>query len=269
MLLREYRISVIPIKKYSRQNDKRLSPPCPEGTKKRDQQQSPRNLAVDTNNQQQSQHSVQSQKQAPHNVKNKNSPSQKPHHHHHHHKHGAGTAHHHHHHHHKKHKNLATTYELKPEELNRMLELASGLSFLKLVTPTKLKSNGNSEYNQNGNNNENETQNNGLKTYTESNTQTNDSLNTQEKTEIHIQNIEIAPENAQSVLNRISRYCVDLSRNCNNRENICNPYIFEKVDYIKRFKETIMRRKELRKLKRTKNKQKLISSAHAVVPETT
>lgn len=54
---------------------------------------------------------------------------QNGHHHHHHHRH------HHHHHHRHKHKSATPTHELTAEELNKMLDLASGLSYLKLVPP--------------------------------------------------------------------------------------------------------------------------------------
>lgn len=65
------------------------------------------------------------------------------HHHHHHHKHHHSGHHHHHHHHNSNHRRLKVTtptHELSPDELNRMIELSSELSYLKLVSPQNLPS---------------------------------------------------------------------------------------------------------------------------------
>lgn len=259
-LLREYRITTIPLRRYSQQKLKQQSPVKLEDQQTEVfQQDSPTvdNCAGNKQQLQQSQSQSQTQKRLTQHSKHKPSPSQKV------------THHHHKHHHHRKHKHSAA-HELKPEELSRMLELASGLSYLKLVSPAKMKSGGTNDNNhQNGNIDKNVTANDcekpNPKTISSNSTHTNGNIKDNEMSKTNgingTSNINSSTKDEiQRASDRISRYCVDLSIKCNNKNNICKPYIFEKVDYIKKFKETNIRKREIKKLKRkAKNKTRVIA----------
>ena len=273
ILLREHRITNIHTKRLhtNRPHDESASSKETDGEKKNEpqlqkqQHPSPVNGTYTDDSQSQQQRQTQNQKQSLQQNKRKHSPSQK--HHHKHHGTGSNHNHHHHHHHHRRQKGLTAVLvqSLEPEELNRTLELASDLSYLNIVSLSKLKGNKDCDEDKkpqdcnstsklvSTNNRVKLEQENG--TGNKANGHSNNHNNGH-----HHQN-----EKNQIAFKQISRYCIDLSakynrrnNNCTNDNDDCKPYIFEKVDYIKRFNTW---KKESRELKRAKNKAPNVATA--------
>lgn len=118
-----------------------------------------------------------------------------------------------------------------------MLELVSELSYLKLVSSINI-TNGK---NQNGNNNNNGINKNGTDC-----SHLQDANNTSDSSNATTNN-----ENTADSFATIARCkCI------NSATTNCKPYIFEKVDYIKKIS---IRRKAFKKLRKAKNKSRVIS----------
>lgn len=181
--------------------------------------------------------------------------------HHHNHQHGHRHTHHnghHHHHHHRRHKSITPTQELTPDELGKMLELASGISYLKLVNPDTVNS-------------MQSTKSTSIKTASTKKNQNHKNLSKTRSI-----NGNSPPETNDFILGNGTLNNVDdsnqrtftnnLNINCNSNSSnnldkifdriVSKPYIFEKVDYIKKIS---IRRKALKKLKRNKNKSCSVS----------
>lgn len=157
--------------------------------------------------------------------------------HHHNHKH----HHHHHHHHstnHRRHKASTPTLELTPDELNRMLELSSKLSYLKLVSPQSMPA----KAITNGNDGENST------TVAKGNEKVMKHKKPCERDNNLIRDF-FGLTDGHTVSNYTSNQCINPLMAADS----CHVYIFEKVDYIKKIN---IRRKAIRKLKKARNKSR-------------
>lgn len=159
------------------------------------------------------------------------------HHHKHHHKH-------HHHHHHRKHKVTAPSHELTPEELSRMLELSSELSFLKLVSPQSMSVD---DVSNDGNDNGCDP---------DGKEKVIKQQKPSERDQNFIKNL-LGFENSHN----LSRYTNSTCINSLKMADRYQVYIFEKVDYIKKIS---IRRKAFRKLKKARTKSRTSVSPNNV-----
>lgn len=140
---------------------------------------------------------------------------------------------------HRKLKNQIQSHELKPDELTRMLDLVSNLDCLKLASPKSIPLARND---------------------------THDSSNNDEVIELtdSRENNNHPVRKNKSLVKGPDRRLIEskhmFNHNCSNsttRTNDCRPYIFEKVDYIKKMS---IRRKEMKKFRKARSKSSSVAS---------